>query len=173
MSYKTNPEQSAQLRHIAAAAMFTAVAVLLAPVFSIPFGVTKAFPIQHMINIFLSVFLGTRYSVSSAFLTSLIRNVAGTGTILAFPGSMIGAFLSGILYRHTHKLYLAVLGEFVGTSIIGGALSYPLAALLLGSSKGAFFYISVFAISCGTGCVIAAVVLKVMEMKHILVSEEK
>ena len=73
---------------------------------------------------------------------------------------MVGAFLSGFLYSHIHKLWAAVLGEFIGTSIIGGLLSYPIAALFMGSSKGALFYVSLFSVSCGAGCIIAFVVLK-------------
>lgn len=73
---------------------------------------------------------------------------------------MIGAFLSGYLYSRTKKLWAAVLGEFAGTSLIGGLVSYPLAALFMGSSKGAFFYISLFSVSCGAGCLIAFIVLK-------------
>lgn len=135
-------------------------AVLLSPMFSFPLGVTRAFPLQHMINIFLAVLCGTRYSTSAAFSTALIRNLLGTGSLLAFPGSMVGAFLSGSLYSHIHKLWAAVLGEFIGTSIIGGLLSYPIAALFMGSSKGALFYVSLFSVSCGAGCIIAFVVLK-------------
>ena len=41
----------------------------------------------------------------------------------------------------------------------GGLLSYPIAALFMGSAKGAFFYVSLFAVSCGAGCVIAFIVL--------------
>lgn len=141
-------------------ALLVAAGVLLSPLFSFPLGVTRAFPLQHMINIFLAVLCGTRFSTSSAFGTALIRNILGTGSLLAFPGSMIGAFLSGYLYSKTQKLWCAVLGEFVGTSIIGGLVSYPIAALLMGSSKGALFYVSLFSISCGAGCVIAFCVLK-------------
>ena len=136
-------------------ALLVAAGVLLSPLFSFPLGVTRAFPLQHMINIFLAVLCGTRFSTSAAFGTALIRNILGTGSLLAFPGSMIGAFLSGYLYSKTQKLWCAVLGEFVGTSII-----YPVAALLMGSSKGALFYVSLFSISCGAGCVIAFCVLK-------------
>ena len=128
-------------------ALLVAAGVLLSPLFSFPLGVTRAFPLQHMINIFLAVLCGTRFSTSAAFGTALIRN-------------MIGAFLSGYLYSKTQKLWCAVLGEFVGTSIIGGLVSYPIAALLMGSSKGALFYVSLFSISCGAGCVIAFCVLK-------------
>lgn len=83
------------------AALLAAAGVLLSPAFSFPLGVTRAFPLQHMINIFLAVLCGTRYSVSAAFTTSVIRNIIGSGSLLAFPGSMIGAFLSGYLYRRT------------------------------------------------------------------------
>ena len=141
-------------------ALLVAAGVLLSPLFSFPLGVTRAFPLQHRINIFLAVLCGTRFSTSAAFGTALIRNILGTGSLLAFPGSMIGAFLSGYLYSKTQKLWCAVLGEFVGTSIIGGLVSYPIAALLMGSSKGALFYVSLFSISCGAGCVIAFCVLK-------------
>lgn len=113
------------------AALLAAAGVLLSPAFSFPLGVTRAFPLQHMINIFLAVLCGTRYSVSAAFTTSVIRNIIGAGSLLAFPGSMIGAFLSGYLYRRTKKLWAAVLGEFAGTSLIGGLVSYPIAALSL------------------------------------------
>lgn len=157
-------EKSLSLRKWIFAALLTAAGVLLSPVFAFPLGVTKAFPLQHMINIFLAVLCGTRYGTSAAFTTSLIRNLLGTGSLLAFPGSMVGAFLSGYLYSHTHKLWAAVIGEFVGTSIIGGLLSYPIAALFMGSVKGAFFYVSLFAVSCGAGCVIAFVVLKGMKV---------
>ncbi len=157
-------EKNLALRKWIFAALLTAAGVLLSPVFAFPLGVTKAFPLQHMINIFLAVLCGTRYGTSAAFTTSLIRNLLGTGSLLAFPGSMVGAFLSGYLYSHTHKLWAAVLGEFVGTSIIGGLLSYPIAALFMGSAKGAFFYVSLFAVSCGAGCVIAYVVLKGMKV---------
>ena len=85
------------------------------------------------------------------------------GVVLAYVTAIpltIGAFLSGYLYKHTGKLWAAVLGEFVGTSLLGGLVSYPVASLFMGSTKGAFFYVSLFAVSCGAGCVIAFVVLK-------------
>ena len=153
-------EKSLVFRKWIFAALMTGAAVLLSPMFSFPLGVTRAFPLQHMINIFLAVLCGTKYSTSAAFGTSLIRNLLGTGSLLAFPGSMVGAFLSGFLYKHIHKLWAAVLGEFIGTSIIGGFLSYPVASLLMGSSKGALFYVSLFSVSCGAGCVFAFAVLK-------------
>ena len=132
-------EKSLAFRKWIFSALMVGAAVLLSPMFSFPLGVTRAFPLQHMINIFLAVLCGTRYSTSAAFSTALIRNLLGTGSLLAFPGSMVGAFLSGFLYSHIHKLW---------------------AALFMGSSKGALFYVSLFSVSCGAGCIIAFVVLK-------------
>ena len=130
-------DSRSSLRKWIFAALLAAAGVLLSPVFSFPLGVTRAFPLQHMINIFLAVLCGTRYGVSAAFTTSVIRNIIGSGSLLAFPGSMIGAFLSGYLYSRTKKLWAAVLGEFAGTSLIGGLVSYPLA--LYGVVKRSFF----------------------------------
>lgn len=94
-------DSRSSLRKWIFAALLTAAGVLLSPVFSFPLGVTRAFPLQHMINIFLAVLCGTRYGVSAAFTTSVIRNIISSGSLLAFPGSMIGAFLSGYLYNRT------------------------------------------------------------------------
>ena len=99
-------------------ALLVAAGVLLSPLFSFPLGVTRAFPLQHMINIFLAVLCGTRFSTSAAFGMALIRNILGTGSLLAFPGSMIGAFLSGYLYSKTQKLWCAVLGDFEGCALL-------------------------------------------------------
>lgn len=158
------PTEAFTLRKMVFAAVMTAATVLLAPAFSFPLGVTRAFPLQHMANIFLAVLAGTRYSTGAAFAASLIRNMAGTGSILAFPGSMIGAFLSGWLYRRTGQLWAAVAGEFIGTSLLGGLAAWPAARLLLGSPEGAFFFISLFAVSCGAGCAIAYGVLKAVKV---------
>ena len=61
-------------------ALLVAAGVLLSPLFSFPLGVTRAFPLQHMINIFLAVLCGTKFSTSAAFGTALIRNILGTGS---------------------------------------------------------------------------------------------
>ena len=61
---------------------------------SIPVGPARIFPFQHMINVILAVVVGARFSVGAAFSTSCLRNVLALGSPLAFPGSMIGAWLS-------------------------------------------------------------------------------
>lgn len=140
------------------AAMLTALAVSLST-FAIPIGASKCFPIQHLCNVIAGVFLGPGYGVAMAFCTSLIRNLIGTGSPLAFPGSMVGAFLCGFLYQHTGKLAAAYFGEVFGTGIIGGLLCYPVATLLMGQEAALFAYVIPFLISTAGGTVMSMILV--------------
>ena len=77
-------------------ALFVALGVICSP-FNIPLGFAKCFPVQHLINVLTAVLLGPLYAVMSAFTTSLIRNLLGTGSLLAFPGSMIGGSIFALI----------------------------------------------------------------------------
>lgn len=149
-------------KKLVAAAMLTAVGVVLSA-FSIPIGASKCFPIQHLINVVAGVILGPMYAVLVAFCTSLIRNILATGSLLAFPGSMIGALLAGIAYSKTNKLYAACISEVFGTGIIGGMLSYPIATLIMGKEAALFTYVIPFLISTIGGSVIASILLYSMK----------
>ncbi|MFZ0135063.1 MAG: energy coupling factor transporter S component ThiW [Desulfobacterales bacterium] len=81
-------------KKVARAVILTAAAVALSPFF-IPVGITKCFPAQHMINVLAAVMLGPAYAVGIAFAAAFLRNILGLGTLLAFPGGMIGAVLVG------------------------------------------------------------------------------
>lgn len=65
----------------------------------------------------------------------------GTGSLLAFPGSMIGAALAGLAYSRYKTLPAAMAGEIFGTGIIGGFVAWIMATLLLGSKAVAWFFI--------------------------------
>ena len=80
-----------------------AIGTLSAHLVYIPAGASKCFPVQHAINVLCAVILGPKEAVSVAFVISCLRNMAGTGSLLAFPGSMIGAFLAGLAYRRWHN----------------------------------------------------------------------
>lgn len=149
-----------QIRKITYTAIFMAIGVLSAHLVYIPIGISKCFPIQHVINILLAVLLGTRYSVSAAFGISLLRNILGTGSLLAFPGSMIGAALAGIVYRRTNSIWGAIVGEVFGTGILGALVAYPVANFLIGSQVGAFFFVVPFLVSTAGGSVIAYILWK-------------
>ena len=124
-----------KLKKLVLTAVFAAVAVV-GSLFSFPVFGSKCAPVQHLINVLCAVILGPGYGVAAAFVSSLIRNLLGLGTLLAFPGSMCGALLAGLLYHYIKKLPAAYIGEVFGTAVIGGMLSYPVAAFIMGS-KGA------------------------------------
>ena len=147
--------------------MFVALAVVLST-FSIPVGGSKCFPIQHMVNVLAAVFLGPWYGVAIAFCTSLIRNILGTGTLLAFPGSMIGALCCGLVYKHTGKLTFTYIAEVIGTGILGGFLAFPVAAFIMGKEVALFVYVVPFLVSTIGGTVIAAVLISILKANHTL-----
>ena len=142
-------------KKLAFTGLFVAIGVISAHLVYIPVGVSRCFPVQHAINVLLAVLLGTRYSVSAAFTTSLLRNILGTGSLLAFPGSMIGALLAGLLYKRTGSIVGAVIGEVVGTGILGGLAAFPVAKYILGSQVGALFFVLPFLVSTTGGAMIA------------------
>jgi energy coupling factor transporter S component ThiW len=149
------------VKKLAVSAMLVAVAVSLSG-FSIPIGASKCFPIQHLSNVIAGVFLGPWYGVAMAFCTSLIRNLMGTGSLLAFPGSMVGAYLCGAVYQRFGKLTLAYAGEVFGTGIIGGILCYPVATLLMGKEAALFAYVMPFLMSTLCGTIMAAFLVGVL-----------
>ena len=144
-----------QIRKLTFAALFVAIGVFSAHLVYIPIGIAKCFPIQSTINILLAVLIGTRYSVSAAFSISILRNILGTGSLLAFPGSMIGAFLAGILYKKTNHILGAIVGELIGTGIIGSLVAFPIAKFIIGSQVGALFFVIPFLVSATGGSMIA------------------
>lgn len=126
----------------------------------IPVGASKIMPAQHLINVLGGVLLGPGYAVINAFLISLLRNILGTGSLLAFPGSMIGAFLCGVVYRKFGNYTAACVGEVVGTGIIGAIAAVPIAILLMGQSVGIIVYILPFMLSSFGGALIAWVLIQ-------------
>ena len=159
--------KNVNVRKLALAGILVAVGIVCSPL-SIPVGASRCAPIQHFIDILGGVFLGPWYAVGMAFVTSLLRNLMGTGTLLAFPGSMCGALICGLLYRYTQTLPMAYLGELFGTSVIGGLLSYPVSVLLMGSSCAVFAFVLPFFISSFGGTLIAIVLVTALKRTKIL-----
>ncbi len=141
--------------------MLIAIGTLTSHVFFIPLGVVKVFPMQHFINVLSAVLLGPYYAVAQALSVSLLRNIMGTGSVFAFPGSIVGAFLAAYLYKKSGKVLLAYAGEVVGTGIIGAILCYPISILFLGKEATLFGFIPAFIISSFAGATIGYVILKV------------
>ena len=159
---KMKTVKNVNVKKLALAGILVAVGIVCSPL-STPVGASKCAPVQHFINILGGVFLGPGYAVGMAFVTSLLRNLMGTGTLLAFPGSMCGAFLCGMLYKYGKHLPLAYLGELFGTSVIGGLLSYPIATLIMGSESAVFGFVFPFFVSSCGGTIIAVILVTAMK----------
>ena len=142
-------------------AMYVAVTVVLST-FSIPVGVMRCYPIQHFINVFSAVTLGPAYGVMIAFVTSLIRNILGTGTLLAFPGSMVGALCCGLIFKYTGKYYFTYLAEIIGTGVIGGLIAFPVATLIMGKNCAFYAFVLPFLVSTAGGTIMAAILISVL-----------
>jgi len=95
--------------------------------------------------------------------------MSGT-TLLAFPGSMFGAFLAGLLYHKVKKLLpLAAAGEVFGTAILGGITAYPIAKFIMNSESAALFGLVLpFFVSSAGGAVIGFVLLTALEKTGVL-----
>lgn len=159
-----------QTKKLCVAGILCAVAVV-GSMFGVPVFGSKCAPIQHMVNILCAVMLGPWYGVGVAFAASLIRNLLGLGSLMAFPGSMFGALLCGIAYWKTKNVPLTLLAEVFGTAILGGLCAYPVAVLLMGVSVAdvAFYaYVVPFLISTAGGAILSAVIIGALKKTKVL-----
>ena len=150
-----------RVKKLSAAGLLTAVAVV-GSLFSFPVLGSQCAPVQHMVNIICAVCLGPWYGVGVAFAASLIRNLLSLGTPMAFPGSMLGALLCGLVYAKFPRLLPTCLAEVFGTAVLGGLCAYPVATLFMNVDAAATAvtaYIIPFLISTVVGSLIAGVLV--------------
>ena len=151
-------------RTIAQAVILVAIGVALAPFTSFPVGIALVNPTQHFVNILAAVLLGPWWAVAIAAIIGVIRNAMGVGTLLAFPGGMIGALLAGLLYRRTRNLYAAAGGEIVGTGILAALVSgWLVAPLLMGRQMPMLALLASFLGSTVLGTILGLLALKLLE----------
>ncbi|KXL53548.1 thiamine-precursor transporter protein (ThiW) [Anaerotignum neopropionicum] len=122
--------------------MMVAIGVVISPLLRIE----GMCPTAHLINIVCAVFMGPWYALLNATLIGIIRMLFLGIPPLALTGAVFGATLSGLLYRASKgSLLLAVIGEVIGTGIIGSIVSYPIMKFLVGKgSLTLFFYTPMF-----------------------------
>lgn len=164
--------RKSQTRKLCIASILCAVAVI-GSLFSFPVFASKCAPVQHMVNILCAVILGPWYGLGVAFAASLIRNLLGLGSLMAFPGSMIGALLCGIAYWKSKNIPLTLVAEVFGTGILGGLCAYPVAILLMGQNAGeiAFYaYIIPFLVSTVGGSILSGILLAAIYKTNIFQS---
>ena len=158
------------IKKLAVAAVFCAVAVV-GSLLSFPVFGSKCAPVQHMVNILCAVLLGPAYGVGVAFAASLIRNLFGLGSLMAFPGSMFGALLCGLVFWKFRNIPATLLAEVFGTAVLGGLCAYPVAIFLMGQSAAAiafYAYIVPFLISTAAGAIISAVLIYSLKQAGLL-----
>ena len=150
-------------KRIALAGVLTAIAVV-GSMLSFPVAGSKCAPVQHMVNILAAVTLGPWWGVGIAFAASLLRNILGLGSLMAFPGSMVGALCCGLMYMGTRKLAPTCVAEALGTGILGGIAAYPVAKFLMGAEPvGPFVYVVPFLVSTVAGSILAFALITVLE----------
>lgn len=149
-------------------AMMIAIGTVSSSFVAIPIGFTKIFPVQHFLNVLSAVLLGPYYALAQAFGVSLIRNIMGTGSLFAFPGSMAGALLASFLFLKFKRIYMAFIGEVIGTGIIGAMLCYPIATLIMGKEATLFGFIPLFIFSSMAGALLGFVILTLFLKKKVL-----
>lgn len=149
-------------KYVARAVILVAIAVALSPFF-IPVGISKCFPAQHMVNVIGAVMLGPVWALGIAFIAAIIRNLLGLGTLLAFPGGMIGALLAGLAYRASKNIYAAGVGEIIGTGLLGALVSvWIVGPMLMGKTMAVGTLIIAFSISTIGGSIIGIVILQLL-----------
>ena len=156
-------------RNVAYAVILVAIGVALAPYTSFPIGIAKINPTQHFVNIIGAVLLGPWWATVIAAIIGIIRNAMGVGTLLAFPGGMIGAFLAGILYQRTRKLYGGASGEIIGTGLIAPVISAVLVApVFMGKAIPLLALIPSFLCSTVAGTILGLLALKLLSRADII-----
>ena len=144
-------------------AMLIGLGVVISPILR----VEGMCPMAHLINITGAVLLGPWYSfVIAAIIGILLMGIPP----LALTGAVFGATLSGILYRLSGgRLWTAVVGEIIGTGLIGAMASYPVMTLLYGRTGLTWmFYVPSFIMGTLIGGTIAFFLLSALRRRGTL-----
>jgi energy coupling factor transporter S component ThiW len=156
-------------RTVAQAVVLVAIGVALSPYTSLPIGIAKVNPTQHFVNMMAAVLLGPWWAAIIAFAIGVLRNAMGVGTLLAFPGGMIGAFLAGYLYRCKPKIAWAAVGEMVGTGLLAPLVSALLIApFLMGKAIPLLALIPSFLASTVAGTILGIIALIFLQRADII-----
>jgi energy coupling factor transporter S component ThiW len=150
-------------RKVAYAVVLVAIGVVLAPYTSFPIGIAKVNPTQHFVNVIGAVLLGPWWATIIAAVIGIIRNVMGVGTLLAFPGGMIGAFLAGYFYRWARHVYAGAGGEVIGTGFIAPVVSALFVApVFMGKAIPLLALVPSFLASTVAGAILGVLAVKML-----------
>lgn len=130
-------KQTINVKKISLLAMMIALDVVLSPLFRIE-GMA---PMSSAMNVIAATLLGPLYATSMAFVCAVIRMTLLGIPPLALTGALFGAFLAGVGYKYTGKVWGAMIGEIIGTGLIGSLLSYPVMVWFTGSQQGMYWFL--------------------------------
>ena len=128
-------------------AFFVALGTLTAGLFYIPVGVSKCFPMQSLINCLAGVLIGPKKAAIVAFLIALLRNLLGTGSLLAF-------------FTRTKKEGASLLGEMIGTGLVAALIASFMSTYLMGKTVPFYFFVIPFGMSALGGALLAGLIMK-------------
>ena len=161
-------KQNNTTKKLALAGVLTALAIV-GSFISVPVAGSKCAPVQHMVNILAAVTLGPAWGVGIAFCASLLRNLLGLGSLMAFPGSMVGALCCGLVDKKCHILSRTCLAAAIGTGFLGALAAYPVARFAMGIAPAGFtVYMIPFFISTLAGSILAYLLLRIFEKSQVL-----
>lgn len=110
-------------------AILVAVGVVISPILR----VEGMCPMAHFINVVCAVLLGPVDAFLCTLMIGVIRMMFMGIPPLALTGAIFGAALSGIFYKLSKdNILTAVIGEVMGTGIIGAIVSYPVMTYIWG-----------------------------------------
>jgi energy coupling factor transporter S component ThiW len=120
-------------------------------------------PFQHLCNVIGAVFVGPFWNFAAALLTGSLRMMTGRD-IQAVIGAVIGAFLGGFLYRKTHKLWAAWIGEVIGTGVLSAIAAYPVLRIFYGFPKyNPFYLVPFYTPSAAMGATMGFVLIAILK----------
>lgn len=126
---------NSKVRKITYLAMMIALDVVLSPILRIE-GMA---PMSSVINILAGVLMGPLYTTIMAVCCGIIRMMMMGIPPLALTGAVFGALLAGLGARWTHSIYGSIIGEIIGTGIVGSLLSYPVMVLFTGTKTDLYW----------------------------------
>lgn len=117
--------------------MMISIDFVLSPLFRIE-GMA---PMSSVVNIVGAILMGPVYATIMAFSSGLLRMILLRIPPLALTGAVFGALLAGWFYQRREIFICAIIGEKLGTGIIGSLISYPVMVLFTGARTELFWFV--------------------------------
>ena len=125
-------------------------------------------PFQHFVDVVAAVLLGPWYACAAAFLCGIMRMMTGR-TIQAVVGAIFGPILGGLLYRKFKNFWVVLIGETIGTGLLGAMTAYPLMKAFYGlDAQSPFYYIPFYTPSAVVGALMGVAVLLILQKTGVL-----